>query len=209
MSCWVKCNESMEENKCSLNKRGSELFSSTSKPQACCVWKSSAHSNPSESRLRGCRMCSTTWRNSPWGIDYWTSCLRKAKVTAEVPAAQWPRCFGRAPGFVHVDVTLYTSQGHLAPVAHSCYSHYQPRESRCSPQRAPPGFVITPALTTWGYPIPHVSTLNAYTRVLWEKKKSATSVFTSVVMNILWNYFLPRPLSFQRRLCSQHKHAHI
>lgn len=40
-------------------------------------------------------MCSTTWRNSPWGIDYWTSCLREAKVTVAVPAAQWPCCLSR------------------------------------------------------------------------------------------------------------------
>lgn len=53
--------------------------------------------------------------------------------------------FEHEPGFVHVDVMLYTSQGHLAPVAHSCYSHFQPQQSDSSPLCAPPGFVIIPA----------------------------------------------------------------
>ena len=88
-------------------------FSYICKPLAGCVWKSSAHLNPPESRLRGCRMRSTTWRNSPWGIDYWTSCLRRAKVTAEVPRHTMAVLFERGPGFVHIDSTPHKSQWHL------------------------------------------------------------------------------------------------
>jgi len=52
--------------------------------------------------------------------------------------------FERGPDFVHIGVMLYTSQGHLAPVAHSCYSHLQPQLSNSNPMCAPPGFVIIP-----------------------------------------------------------------
>lgn len=60
--------------------------------------------------------------------------------------------FEHGPGFVHVDVMLYTSQGYLAPVAHSCYSNFEPKHSDSSPVCAPPGLVITPNYVGLAHP---------------------------------------------------------
>lgn len=49
----------------------------------------------------------------PRGIDDWTSCLRVAKVTAEVPAAQRLCCLSTHQVFVHADVMACISQRHL------------------------------------------------------------------------------------------------
>lgn len=76
----------------------------------------------------------------------------KPRWLAEVPAAQWPCCLSGRPGFVHINVMLYTSQWHLAPVAHSCFSHFQPQQSQSSSPRAPPGFVIIPAYVGLTHP---------------------------------------------------------
>lgn len=80
----------------------------------------------------------------PPGIDYWTSCLRGAEATAEVPAAQWPCCLSTQQVSVHADVMAYATQRRLQQ---QLQLSFPATTGRLKP--LPPEFVI---ILAWSIP---------------------------------------------------------